>query len=98
MRPPPPASSEPLIWSNDLALSANGQWLATGSQDGRVVLIETDSFSRSVSLKAGSAEVIQIAFQAEGRLVSATKDGELVIWDTQAGEPIGPPAGLRRSA
>lgn len=74
---------------NDLALSADGRSLATGGHDGKVALFETASFSRTASLKAGGAEVIQVAFQPDGRLVSAAKDGGLVTWDVQSGEPIG---------
>lgn len=78
-----------LDWVEAVALSADEQYIATGSND-RTIRIWRTSDGQLVRTMVGHTSGIKvIAFSPEGRyLASAGKDGQIKIWDWQAGLEI----------
>lgn len=80
-----------------VALAPSGLRVATGQDDGRIVIRMRDTHSSQFRLAGlSSAEtrhgggVVALAFSADGaRLASVGGDGSVVLWDTAAGEPWG---------
>ncbi len=71
----------------DLAVSADGNMLATGQRDGRIELIDSVSRQRiGEPLQGHSGGVEEIAFAPDGRsLASVSDDGTLRLWATGEG-------------
>lgn len=82
----PPSHS---VEAADLGLTAvryssDGELLAWSSLDGTVEVLTADDLSVIASFDHG-AEVYDIEFADEGRIVSTGNDGRLVAWDVAAG-------------
>ncbi len=78
---------------NAIAVSPNGQILATASDDGSIKLwdlttaINTDTLPLLHTLKEHSNAVLSVEFSPDGRkLASGSWDNMIMIWDTQTGE------------
>jgi eukaryotic-like serine/threonine-protein kinase len=80
-----------------LSVSPSGQWLASGSTDGIVRIRSTSSGDLLWSLEATDTKVatkdldpvIKVGFSSSGkRLFSLTRDGTLMIWDTDTLQPV----------
>jgi WD40 repeat protein len=91
--------------SLDLLYSPSGDVLAALSRSryekdsGRVVLFDVDS-GDSWPLAHGSPNnVVQMAFKEEGNtLITAERDGQVRLWNTSTGQPIGKPRQLNKGA
>jgi WD40 repeat protein len=67
------------IWS--VAFAPDGRTLATGSQDGTVILWDLATGSERLTLKGHTARVTGLAFSHDGRLlVSGSWDGTVRLW------------------
>jgi eukaryotic-like serine/threonine-protein kinase len=80
-----------------LSVSPSGQWLATGSTDGIVRIRSTSGGDLLWSLEATDTKVatkdldpvIKVGFSTGGkRLFSLTRDGTLMVWDTDTRQPV----------
>jgi WD40 repeat protein/serine/threonine protein kinase len=80
-----------------LSVSPSGQWLATGSTDGIVRIRNTSGGDLLWSLEATNIKVatkdldpvIKVGFSPGGkRLFSLTRDGTLMVWDTDTRQPV----------
>jgi WD40 repeat protein/serine/threonine protein kinase len=72
------------VWC--LALSPEGGRLAAGLRDGTVVVDDLRTGARMMRQHAHKAHVVAITFAAGGRtLVSASRDGTVIVWQAGAG-------------
>ena len=61
--------------------SANGQWIATGSYDRKVLVTNISSLSQHIRLLGHGGAVNTIKFISDHRLIAADKSGEIIVWD-----------------
>ncbi|MDD3595487.1 hypothetical protein [Sulfuricurvum sp.] len=64
-----------------VAFSENGQWIATGSYDRSISLLNLATMKHPLRLNGHASAVIKIIFLPEARLLSADKEGGLIVWD-----------------
>ncbi|BDY12201.1 WD40 repeat domain-containing protein [Hydrogenimonas cancrithermarum] len=61
--------------------SPNGQWIATGSFDKRILVTNISSLSQWFRLIGHNSAITVLRFIDRHRLVAADKEGEIVVWD-----------------
>ncbi len=69
-----------------IAFNDNGQFVATGSYDKNINLLNIATMKPSLKLRAHSTAVIKMLFLSDMRLLSADKDGGLIVWDILKGK------------
>ncbi|MDP3301122.1 MAG: hypothetical protein Q8S36_04050 [Sulfuricurvum sp.] len=69
-----------------IAFSQNGQWIATGSYDRIVNVMNLSTMKQHVKLSGHGSVVVSMLFLSGLRLLSAERDGALVIWDLHHGK------------
>ena len=69
-----------------IAFSQNGQWIATGSYDRTINVINLSTMKQHVKLSGHNSVIISMLFISGLRLLSAERDGGLVIWDLNHGK------------
>ncbi|PAA91182.1 hypothetical protein BOX15_Mlig031198g5 [Macrostomum lignano] len=76
---------------NCAAFHPEGKLLAAGCWDASVKLLDSLAHSRTAVLRGHRAAVRAVAFSRHtgGHLVSGSMDGELRVWDTATGVPVG---------
>ncbi|MCP5084564.1 MAG: WD40 repeat domain-containing protein, partial [Alphaproteobacteria bacterium] len=72
------------VWS--VAWSPDGQ-LASGSDDGTVILWNTDTGQPAQTLSGHSGTVLSVAWSPDGQLASGSDDGTVILWNTDTGQP-----------
>jgi eukaryotic-like serine/threonine-protein kinase len=81
--------AEPLgkIWS--VAYSPDGQWIALGTDDWSLRLIDPHNPTRDKKLVGPRGLANNLAFSPDGRiLVSGSDAGEVTLWDVETGEEM----------
>lgn len=69
------------------ALSPNGRWLATGSEDSKVKIWNVASGQLQQTLEGHATSITALSFSPDGQfLASADFSGQLITWDWQKGE------------
>jgi WD40 repeat protein len=72
-----------------VALSADGQLLASGSEDGMVRLWETSTGRQLAALEGHTAPAWSVALSADGQLLaSGGGDGKVRLWEALSGQLI----------
>jgi hypothetical protein len=71
-----------------VAFNDNGQWIATGSFDRTINVLNLATMKQPLKLIGHSGVVIGMIFLPDLRLLSAEKDGGLIVWDIRAGRVI----------
>ena len=66
---------------NDIAFSANGNWVATASYDKKVHLFNLSMMTPKHKFKSHSAPVMKLAFLTNSRILSIDKDSNAIIWN-----------------
>src|SRR5581483_1821318 len=74
---------------NAVAFSADGRWMATGSQDYQVRVWDMVSGRKLYTLAGGAGTVNTVAFSDDGRLLAAGSVGGAVrLWKTMTGREL----------
>jgi hypothetical protein len=68
-----------------IAFSQNGQWIATGSYDRTINITNLSTMKQHLKLSGHSSVIVSMYFMSGLRLLSAERDGGLVIWDLYQG-------------
>lgn len=64
-----------------VAFSQNGQWVATGSYDRTINILNLYTMHASHKLRGHNSVIISMIFISDVRLLSAEKEGNLIVWD-----------------
>ncbi len=83
----------PKRWESALAFSPDGTVLASGGQDGSIVLWSTATGQPIGSpLSVHRSKIFGLAFSPDGKiLASGSEDRTVVLWDVKTGTALGPP-------
>lgn len=74
---------------NEVAVSSDGRWLATASDDLTVKLWDATTGQEVTTLSGHTAPVTSLAFSADNsHLLSGDEDSLLIIWDVAAGSLV----------
>ncbi|MGZ8556148.1 MAG: hypothetical protein ACXWVX_07210, partial [Sulfuricurvum sp.] len=71
-----------------IAFNDSGQWLATGSFDRTINLLNLATMKKPIKLRGHSSAIVKMIFLPEVRLLSADKEGGLIVWDIRNGKII----------
>jgi WD40 repeat protein/serine/threonine protein kinase len=72
-----------------LAVSRDGRWIASGSDDGSVRMWTASTGQAVATLRGHDAAVLAVAFSPDStRLISGGNDGVVRLWDVATHEPI----------
>ncbi|MFZ2890306.1 WD40 repeat domain-containing protein [Sulfuricurvum sp.] len=71
-----------------VAFNDNGQWIATGSYDRTINLLNLATMKQPLKLRGHTSAVMKIQFLPEARILSVDKEGTLIIWDMRNGKMI----------
>src|SRR5206468_6232681 len=84
-------------WVDSLALSSDGQLLASGADDGQIQLWDMRTRRRlGKSFSRLHGRVRGLMFTHDGRSLISTSDGNVTVWDLeQTAEAIARPTALR---
>jgi WD40 repeat protein len=93
----PPAHNDYIL---SLAFSADGKYLASGSQDTTILLWEVSTYEQVGAAFTGhSGSVVGLAFTPNGSmLVSSGADRRLIFWDVATRQPLGTPVEVTAGA
>jgi WD40 repeat protein len=80
-------------WIRSVAYNSDGSLLASGSQDGTIIIWDTDTNQSVGKPLAGHTDwVTTVAFSPDGHLLaSGSRDATIIIWDVETGEMVGEP-------
>lgn len=71
-----------------LAFNDNGQWIATGSADTTINLLNIAMMNKPIKLRGHKAAIVKILFLPDAKLLSADKEGGLIVWDMSSGKMV----------
>ncbi|KIJ66830.1 hypothetical protein HYDPIDRAFT_108746 [Hydnomerulius pinastri MD-312] len=80
------------LWT--VAVSENGKFIATGGEDGRIAVWDTESHEK-VMERRHSRWVCSLSFSSDSRRLASGSlvDKTVVVWDTRSGERVAGPFG-----
>jgi WD40 repeat protein len=68
------------VWA--VGFSADGCYLASGSEQGAIILWDGETFDRVVTLRGGTGQVRTVCFSRDGRLLAgAAYTSPTIVWD-----------------
>jgi len=73
---------------NDIAFSANGNWVAVASYDRKITLFSLVTMTPKNKLKSHSAPVMHVKFVHQNTLLSIDKNSSAIIWNIYSGKVI----------
>jgi hypothetical protein len=71
-----------------VAFSDNGQWIATGSHDHTINLLNIAMMNQPLKLRGHGSPIVKIIFLPDAKLLSVERDGGLILWDIAGGKVI----------
>ncbi|WP_457749244.1 WD40 repeat domain-containing protein [Sulfurimonas sp.] len=71
---------------NTVAFSSNGNWVATGSYDKKILLFNLVTMVSKEKFKGHSAPVMKVQFFGKNKLLSIDKDSKAIIWNIYSGK------------
>ena len=109
-KPAPRAKSEPepiavlerevdahWMWVNSVAVSPNGTWITSGSDDKTVAIHDLATGEHRAMLTGHVGHVKSVAITPDGkRILSGSSDATVRVWDVSSGQQIGVYQGHRR--
>lgn len=72
---------EPSVFATDVAF--NGGYIAASTDDGRVLVWETDGYELVTQFKGHAAGVNSIGWLDDRRIVSGSADGTIIVWELE---------------
>jgi WD40 repeat protein/GTPase SAR1 family protein len=96
----PPEEAEPLAvpertlfghtgWVNSVAISPDGSWAASGSEDTTVRIWDLETGECRATLTGHTDQVLSIAITPDGkRILSGSKDKSVRVWDAGSGQAL----------
>jgi WD40 repeat protein len=90
------AQTQPMEYANfirSLAFSQDGDWLASGIEDGSILIWDLANNKQAGDpLTRHKEPVSSLAFSPDGqRLVSGSEDNTVILWDWDTRQPLGSP-------
>jgi len=73
---------------NDIAFSANGNWVAIASYDRKISLFSLVTMTPKNKFKAHSAPVMHLQFFQRNKLLSIDKNSSAIIWNIYSGKVL----------
>jgi WD40 repeat protein len=74
---------------DEVATSTDGQWIATGNWEGRIIIWNATTHEQVFKLEGHSDWVYSLAFSLDSaRVVSGSYDKTVIIWSTMTGERL----------
>jgi len=70
-----------------IAISPDGETLASGSDNGTVIFWDVRS-ERFATFEGHSGLVSSVAFSSDGEILASKSDDTVILWDTHSGEPL----------
>ena len=71
-----------------VAFDDDGHWIATGSYDRTINVLNTATMKEPIKLRGHSDMIKEILFLSEAKLLSAERGGGLIIWDLSSAKVI----------
>jgi len=71
-----------------IAFNDTGQWIATGSFDRTINLLNLATMKRPMKLIGHGSVIVSMIFLPDIRLLSAEKEGGLIVWDIRTGRVL----------
>lgn len=71
-----------------VSFNDNGQWIATGSYDRTINLLNMATMKHPMKLRGHNSAIVKIIFLPEAKLLSVEKEGTLIVWDIRTGKVI----------
>lgn len=71
-----------------VAFDDHGQWIATGSYDKTINVLNTATMKQPLKLRGHTSAIMKILFLPEAKILSADKEGTLIVWDIRNGSII----------
>lgn len=71
-----------------IAFNENGQWIATGSYDKTIHVLNLGTMKQPLKFRGHGSAVVKIIFLPEARLLSADREGGLIVWDIRTAKLI----------
>ncbi len=71
-----------------IAFNDSGQWIATGSFDRTINLLNLATMKRPLKLIGHGSVIVSMIFLPDIRLLSADKEGGLIVWDIRTGRVL----------
>ncbi|MBL7906178.1 MAG: caspase family protein [Bacteroidales bacterium] len=69
-----------------IALSPDGNWMATGSRDKTIKIFDTRTLNEIYTLLGHNGEVTSLCFSSDSKfLISGSKDRTMILWDFMKG-------------
>lgn len=71
-----------------VAFNDNGQWIATGSFDTTITLLNIATMKQPMKLRGHTGAIVKIIFLPSAKILSVARNGELIVWDMRTGKVI----------
>jgi WD40 repeat protein/GTPase SAR1 family protein len=75
-------------WVKSVAVSPNGKWAASGSNDNTLKVWDLESGKCRITLKEHPSAVNSVAVTPDGTRILSASDGLIFIWDANSGLPL----------
>lgn len=77
-----------LDFISTVAFSDNGQWIATGSYDLTIHILNMATMKHPLKLRGHTSAIVKIEFLPEAKVLSVEKEGGVIVWDMRNGKII----------
>lgn len=71
-----------------VAFNDNGQWIATGSYDHTINLLNIATMNQPLKLRGHASPIVKILFLPDAKLLSVEREGGMIVWDISSAKVI----------